>query len=97
MTREHAYLLRNTVNELATNLDDDKAYYVPELFPNWKPDTTYERFVRVRYQGELYRCERSLPNREKSPCGFSRLGRRMLIGSTIRSIIPQREIAFMSP
>lgn len=46
--------------ELAsTFLTDTEALEAVELFPTWKTDTTYEVGIRVRYEGQLYRCEQA--------------------------------------
>ena len=59
MKREHAYKLREMMHKAVTSLGDEDALEAKELFPNWKPDTTYERGIRVRYGDDLYRCEQS--------------------------------------
>lgn len=59
MKREHAYKLREMMHKAVTSLGDEDALEAKELFPNWKPDTTYERGIRVRYEDDLYRCEQS--------------------------------------
>lgn len=59
MKREHAYKLRDMMHKAAVSLPDEDALEAVELFPAWEPDTRYERFVRVRYGGKLYRCEQT--------------------------------------
>ena len=59
MKREHAYKLREMMHKASTSLGDEDALEAKELFPNWKPDTTYERGIRVRYEDDLYRCEQT--------------------------------------
>ena len=59
MTRAQAYALRAMIEKAAVSLDDTDAPKAVELFPEWKPDTHYERHehpVRVRnpYDGLLY-------------------------------------------
>ena len=59
ITKQRARQLRHFIEEGAVSLSDEVALEAKELFPNWKPDQTYERGIRVRYDGELYRCEQS--------------------------------------
>ncbi len=59
ITKEKARLLRAKIELASTSLGDEDALEAKELFPNWKPDTTYERGIRIRYEDELYRCEQS--------------------------------------
>ena len=47
------------MHKAAVSLPDEDALEAVELFPAWEPDTRYERFVRVRYGGKLYRCEQT--------------------------------------
>ena len=64
MTREHAYKLRDMLHKASASLDDEDALEAIELFPKWAVDTAYEKGVRVRYDGELYRCEQSHTSQE---------------------------------
>ena len=57
MKRSHALKLRQMIEKAAVSLPDDDALEAVELFPTWKPDTEYEREIRIRYDGKLYRCE----------------------------------------
>ena len=59
MTREHAYKLRDMLHKASASLVDEDALEAVELFPKWAVGTAYERGIRVRYEGELYRCEQS--------------------------------------
>ena len=59
MTRQHAYKLREMIVKASASLTDEDALEAIELFPMWQTDTAYELGVRVRYQGELYRCEQA--------------------------------------
>lgn len=59
ITKEKARLLRAKIELASVSLGDEDALEAKELFPNWKPDVEYERGIRVRYDGELYRCEQS--------------------------------------
>lgn len=40
-------------------LTDSEALEAVELFPNWAVDTAYSVGIRVRYDGQLYRCEQA--------------------------------------
>lgn len=59
ITKQRARELRRIIEQGAVSLSDEVALEAKELFPNWKPDTTYERGIRVRYDGDLYRCEQT--------------------------------------
>ena len=59
ITKARARELRRFIEEGATSLTDEVALEAKELFPNWKPDQTYERGIRVRYEDDLYRCEQT--------------------------------------
>ena len=59
MKREHALKLREMMHKAALSLTDEDALEAIELFPNWAVGVTYELGIRVRYEGELYRCEQS--------------------------------------
>ena len=60
MKREHAYKLREMMHKASASLTDEDALEAVELFPVWSGDgVAYEKDVRVRYDGELYRCEQS--------------------------------------
>ena len=60
MTREHAYKLRDMLHKASASLTDEDALEAVELFPNWNGNgVKYELGVRVRYEGELYRCEQT--------------------------------------
>ena len=56
MILEKARKLRYQIESMAVELDDESALDVPELFPNWKPNTAYEIGDRVRYEDILYKC-----------------------------------------
>ena len=51
------------MEQQATNLTDEAALEVPELFPKWTP-RAYETGERVRYQGVLYKCVQAHPENE---------------------------------
>ena len=60
MKREHALKLRDMLHKASASLTDEEALEAVELFPVWSGDgVQYELGVRVRYEGELYRCEQS--------------------------------------
>lgn len=56
MKREHAYNLRDLMHKAAASLSDEDALGGIELFPAWMADTQYALDIRVRYDGELYKC-----------------------------------------
>ncbi len=56
MTRTEAMALRLFIEEQAQTLPDEKALERKNLFPYWHNGTAYEPGIRVRYDGELYRC-----------------------------------------
>lgn len=53
---ERARELRSVIEELAVNLDDEKALDSKELFPYWNAETAYEVGARVRFEDVLYKC-----------------------------------------
>ena len=60
MKREHAIKLRDMLHKASASLTDEDALEAVELFPVWSGNgVAYEKGVRVRYEGELYRCEQS--------------------------------------
>lgn len=59
ITKQKARQLRKYIEQSSASLGDEDALEAKELFPNWKPDTTYERGIRVRYEDDLYRCEQT--------------------------------------
>ena len=67
MKREHAIRLRAMIERAAVSLPDEDAVEAAELFPAWAADTEYERFVRVRYGGRLYRCEQAHTSQAQDP------------------------------
>ena len=56
MTREHAYKLRQLIEQSATSLNDADALQGIELFPLWKDDADYQVGDRIRYEEVLYKC-----------------------------------------
>jgi len=59
ITKQRARELRRHIEQASASLPDEEALECIELFPNWAVGVTYELGVRVRYDGELYRCEQS--------------------------------------
>lgn len=59
MKRSHAIKLRQMIETASTFLTDTEALEAVELFPAWKTDTAYSVGIRVRYNGQLYRCEQA--------------------------------------
>jgi len=59
MKREHALKLRQLIELAATYLNDEDALDGVELFPAWSVGTDYAAGIRVRYDGNLYRCEQA--------------------------------------
>ena len=53
---EKAKALRQQIEELAINLDDEKALDFPELFPQWASDKSYKAGDRVRFGSLLFKC-----------------------------------------
>ena len=65
MTREHAYKLRDMLHKISADMTDEDALEAVEFFPNWSGEgVAYEKGIRVRYEGELYRCEQSHTSQE---------------------------------
>ena len=56
---QKAFALRALIEKAAISLTDEDALGGMELFPAWVANTSYERGVRVRYDGKLYRCEQA--------------------------------------
>lgn len=52
---ENAKRLRPYIEKAATSLDDTDALNAIELYPEWKPDISYDVYQRLRYDGVLYR------------------------------------------
>ena len=60
ITKTRARQLRHLIEKASALLPDEEALEAVELFPVWSGDgVAYEKDVRVRYDGELYRCEQS--------------------------------------
>ena len=59
ISRAKAYALRALIEKAAVSLPDEDALAAVELFPAWAVDVSYDAGIRVRYDGELYRCEQA--------------------------------------
>lgn len=59
MTREKALQLRALLVKASASLSDEDALNGMELFDAWTLDTFYDRGVRLRYGGKLYRVEQA--------------------------------------
>ena len=59
ITRQKARQLRAMIEKAAVSLPDEDALEAVELFPAWTAEAAYERGIRVRYIGKLYRCEQT--------------------------------------
>lgn len=57
ITLAKARQLRRMIETASTFLTDTEALEAVELFPNWQTGTSYKVGIRVRYNGQLYRCE----------------------------------------
>ena len=55
--QEKARHLRPLLVKASASLSDEDALEAVELFDSWQMDTFYERGVRLRYGGKLYRVE----------------------------------------
>lgn len=56
ITKAKARILRAMIERASASLNDSEALDAVELFPAWKIDTAYAIDVRVRYNGQLYKC-----------------------------------------
>ena len=59
VSRKHLEKVKELLHKASASLTDEDALEAVELFPMWQTDTAYQVGVRVRYDGELYRCEQS--------------------------------------
>ena len=59
ISRQKAIALRRLIEKAAISLPDEDALAAVELFPAWQTDTAYDKGIRVRYDGKLYRCEQA--------------------------------------
>lgn len=56
MNRSDAIRLRRAIIKGSESLSDEMASNVPELFPEWKNDISYNVGDRRQYNGVLYKC-----------------------------------------
>lgn len=60
VAREKLARMKQLLYKASASLDDADALEAVEFFPVWSGEgVQYEKGVRVRYEGELYRCEQS--------------------------------------
>lgn len=59
ITRARAYQLRALMEKGAKSLSDEDALQAVELFPAWAAGASYQAGIRIRYEGQLYRCEQA--------------------------------------
>lgn len=60
IAREKIARMKQLLYKASASLDDSDALDAVELFPSWSGEgVQYEKGVRVRYAGDLYRCEQS--------------------------------------
>ncbi len=59
MKRSKLLALRALIEKASASLPDEDALEAVELFPAWQMDTLYERGIRLRYAGKLYRVEQT--------------------------------------
>ena len=59
ITKAKARQLRRMIETASTFLTDSEALEAVELFPTWQTGTAYSVGSRVRYDGQLYRCEQA--------------------------------------
>lgn len=67
--QDKARQLRPYIEEAAASLPDEDALEAVELFPGWKPDTVYERGIRLSYESKLYRVEQTHTSQAIYPPG----------------------------
>lgn len=53
---ELARKLRPYIEKAALSLSDEDALEAVDLFPQWRPDTKYEKDNKVKYESILYKC-----------------------------------------
>lgn len=67
--QDKARHLRPYIEEAAASLPDGDVLEAVELFPGWKPDTVYERGIRLSYESKLYRVEQTHTSQAIYPPG----------------------------
>jgi hypothetical protein len=63
-SKQQLLKMRRNIHLAAKSLDDEQALETPELFPVWAPGVAYLVTERVRYEGQLYRCEQAHTSQE---------------------------------
>lgn len=53
---DRARELRKVIESMSTQLSDEEALTVRELFPNWESEKSYSVGDRIRYIDTLYKC-----------------------------------------
>lgn len=88
---DRAMHLREVIETLSTNLSDEEAIDVVELFPKWDPySKAYAVGDRVRYEGLLYKCLQAHTSQETwTPTDAVSLWARVLIEDP--DVIPEWE------
>lgn len=88
---ELARKLRPFIEKAAISLDDTDALEAIYLFPEWNKDADkYEKDVRVRFEGVLYKClQEHIPQAIWTPTAAPSLWAKVLIPSP--DIIPEWE------
>ena len=56
--------LSAVIRSLATELTDEQAELVPQIYPEWAIGVSYKVGDRVRYDGKLYRCVQAHESQE---------------------------------
>lgn len=69
MTYRQAKHLRSVIESMSESLTDEVALTVPEFFPIWQPDVTYEAEKRIQHDGILYRVVQGHTSQEHQPPG----------------------------
>ena len=63
-SKQQLLKMRRNIHLAAKSLDDEAALETPELFDVWAPGVAYLVTERIRYKGQLYRCEQAHTSQE---------------------------------
>ena len=63
-SKQQLLKMRRNIHLAAQYLDDETALETPEIFAPWLPGVAYLVTERVRYDGQLYRCEQAHTSQE---------------------------------
>ena len=63
-SKQQLLKMRRNIHLAAQSLDDADALETPEIFAPWLPGVAYLVTERVRYDGQLYRCEQAHTSQE---------------------------------